>query len=388
MKRTFILTFFSIAFTFFSFAEVRLGKRIVPGPLPPDPLAPAPQIDLKVNVIYGVAEGIQLKLDIAKPSICKNELVPLAVFVHGGGWRGGDKGGAFTRNDAKMLFQLGFAVASINYRLSPKFHFPAHINDCKLAIRFLRKNAREFGIDPDRIAVWGSSAGGHLVLLMGTADEKDGLEGDGLPGISSKVNAVVDHFGPSDLTKATQAGHPAVTEFLGCDPYYCIDIALKASPITYVTPDDPPILIIHGENDRIVAYEQSEKIALKLKEAGNPCALIKVKNAGHGFTPDPPNSQIAPSRNYIDFLTVAHLARYTEPEVKGDLNIDGKVDFRDAVELIAHLGQTGIEENGAPAPDNWNPLADLVPDGRIDLKDWEEFWKIWKARGKTLYPWK
>lgn len=388
MKKIFILTFLLIVFEIASFAEWKLGNRVVPGPLPPDPTAPVPQIDLKKDVVYGVADGIQLKLDIAKPSLCKNQKVPLAVFVHGGGWHGGDKGGAFSRSDAKMLFQLGFAVASINYRLSPQFHFPAHINDCKLAIRFLRKNSEQFGIDPDRIAIWGSSAGGHLVLLMGTADMDDGLEGEGLLNISSRVSAVVDHFGPSDLTKATQAGHPAVTDFLGCDPYFCIDIAIKASPLTYVTPDDPPILLIHGEKDKVVAYNQSEIMAEKLRLAGNPCALVKVKNAGHGFTPDPPDSQIIPSKNYIDFLTVAHLARYLEPAVLGDLDLDGRVDFRDAVDLMIHFGQIGVGPNATPAPDNWNPLADIHSDGKIDSKDWEEFWKIWKNRGDSLFPWK
>ncbi len=164
MKKNFHLVLALLAITTNIFAEWKLGSRTVPGPLPPDPSAPLPQLDIKKDVIYGIVDGFPLKLDIAKPSICKNELVPLAVFVHGGGWKGGDKGGAFSRNDAKMLFQLGFALASINYRLSPQFHFPAHINDCKLAIRFLRKNARELGIDPNKIAVWGSSAGGHLVL--------------------------------------------------------------------------------------------------------------------------------------------------------------------------------------------------------------------------------
>ncbi len=388
MKKTLTLILLSISCGLNSLAEWKLGNRIVPGPLPPDPSAPTPQIDLKMDIVYGVADGIQLKLDIAKPSLCKAQRAPLAVFVHGGGWKSGDKGGAFSRSDAKMLFQLGFAVASINYRLSPQFHFPTHINDCKFAIRFLRKNAEQFGIDPNRIAIWGSYAGGHLVLLMGAADSDDGLEGPGLENVSSKVVAVVDHFGPADLTKATQAGHPAVTEFLGCDPYFCLDIAIKASPVSYVTPDDPPILLIHGDKDKVVAYNQSEIMAEKLRLAGNSCALIKVKNAGHGFTPDPPDSQIIPSKNYIDFLTISHLARYLEPAVLGDLDLDGKVDFRDAVDLIIHLGQTGVGPNAISAPDNWNPLADIYSDGRINSKDWDVFWKIWRNRGDSLFPWK
>jgi len=352
----------------------KLAGRTVPGPLPPRSDAALPELDQTLDVIYGEVGGRQLKLDIAKPVVCQDQNVPLVIYVHGGGWRSGDKAGAFQRGDSKMFFQLGFAVASINYRLAPQFRFPAQIQDCKLAVRFLRKNAESFGIDPERIGLWGSSAGGHLVSLMGTANENDGLEGPGLEGISSRVAAVVDHFGPTDLnvdpSQTTDEGRSMVLDFLGCMPTDCPAIARLASPVTYVTPDDPPVLIIHGEKDSLVPFNQAVRFAEKLQQAGNACALIKVKNAEHGFLPSPLLAELRPSLEGIYFLTVAHLARHLEPGLFGDLNMDGRRGLLDVKEMLRCFGSVGVGLDVAPAPDNWNPLSDLFPDGVIDTKDW------------------
>jgi acetyl esterase/lipase len=355
-------------------ATKKLGSRRVPGPLPPRSDAAMPQLDQMTDIVYGEAGGQKLKLDFAKPTICRNQNVPLVIYVHGGGWRSGDKSGAFQRGDSRMFFQLGFAVASINYRLAPQSHFPAQIYDCKLAVRYLRNNAEELGIDPDKIGIWGSSAGGHLVCLMGTANESDGLEGPGLEGISSRVSAVVDHFGPTDLTvdpsQTTDEGRSMVLDFLGCMPSDCMALASLASPVSYVTPDDPPVLILHGEKDSLVPFNQAVRFAEKLKLVGNACALIKVKNAEHGFVPMPLLSEITPSLEGIYFLTVAHLARYLEPALFGDLNMDGRQGFLDVKAMMRCFGAVGVGPNTAPAPTNWNPLADLFPDGIIDTKDW------------------
>ena len=351
----------------------KLGGRDVPGPLPPRLDADLPQLDLMLDVVYGEAGGQKLSLDFAKPAICRDQKVPLVVYVHGGGWRSGDKAGAFERGDSRMFFALGFAVASINYRLAPQFHFPAQVQDCKLAVRYLRSNADAFGIDPDRIGLWGSSAGGHLVSLMGTADDSDGLEGPGLEGVSSRVSAVVDHFGPTDLnvdpSQTTSEGRSMLVDFLGCLPAECPGLARQASPVTYVTSDDPPVLILHGEKDSLVPYSQAERFAERLRQAGNACALIKVKNAEHGFIPIPLLAELSPNLEGIIFLTVAHLARYLEPALFGDLNMDGKKSFLDVRGLIRCLGAVGVGPFATPAPGSWNPLADLDPDGIIDYKD-------------------
>jgi acetyl esterase/lipase len=351
-----------------------LGGRQVPGPLPPDPDGAMPALDLRVDVVFGQAGGETLLLDIAKPSLCRDQKVPLAVFIHGGAWKAGSKAGGVTKPESKMFYQLGFAVASLNYRLAPEHHFPAQIHDCKLAIRFLRRNAAVFGIDPDRIGIWGSSAGGHLVSLMGTADDDDGLEGPGLEGISSRIQAVVDHFGPTDITVQGGAvsdwGLQTITDFLGCDPRLCPEVARAASPVAYVTADDPPILVLHGEKDQTVPFQQGAIFAEALRLAGNACALIKVKNAGHGFTPTPAGADISPTREYLQFLTVSHIARHLEPALFGDMNMDGRFNGADVRNFLDKAGMIGVGPAAIPAPDDWNPLADLHPDGRIDALDW------------------
>jgi acetyl esterase/lipase len=350
-----------------------LGGRLVPGPLPPSNQSPRPELDTRMDVVYGTAGGQILKLDFAKPVLCRGQRVPLAVYVHGGSWSGGDKNVALVMNDARMLLQLGFAVAAINYRLTPEFPFPAQINDCKLAIRYLRRNADALGVDPDRIGIWGSSAGAHLAALTGLAGSGDGLEGDGLEGVSSRVKAVVEHYGPTDFTDTVSMVQiseiDSLIAFLGCHPLVCTDVARRASPVTYVTPDDPPVLCMHGDLDTTVPYRQAELLAARLKAAGNDGALIKVKNAGHVFIPSPVTATISPTEDRLEFLTVSHLARYLEPALFGDLNMDGRKDMRDFRLLMACVGFVGIGPSASPASDDWNPLADLVPDGVIDYKD-------------------
>ncbi len=350
-----------------------LGGRLVPGPLPPSAAAARPDLDIKSDIVYGTAGGQFLKLDFAKPTLCRDQSVPLVVYVHGGSWNSGDKSIAFLMNDARMFFQLGFAVATLNYRFTPAYKFPAQVNDCKLAIRYLRQNAASLGFDPDRIGLWGASAGGHLAAMMGLAGPADGLEGPGLEGVSSRVKAVVEHYGPTDFTDTVsmvQIGEKkALTDFLGCDPQVCPDVARAASPVTYVTADDPPFLCMHGDRDTTVPYRQAELLAGQLKSVGNACALIKVKNAGHIFIPSPVTATISPSEDMLELLTVGHLARYLEPALYGDLNMDGRKDMRDFRLLLSLVGSLGVGPANSPAPDDWNPLADLVPDGVIDYKD-------------------
>jgi acetyl esterase/lipase len=210
----------------------------------------------------------------------------LIVWIHGGGWKSGSK-------DLKPflpLVQNGFAVASINYRLAPETQFPGQIYDCKAAIRWLRAHAREYGIDPGKIGVWGSSAGGHLVALLGTTNGVKSLEGDhGNLQYSSDVQAVCDWFGPSDLPVLIEqsqvfriAPDPIlrrlVTSFLGEEN---LEKAKAASPITYVTSKAPPFLIFHGDKDSLVPCEQSEELQAALKKAGVKATLQVIKGAGH-----------------------------------------------------------------------------------------------------------
>ncbi len=365
----------------------KLGDRIVPGPLPPK-IGEKVSVESKIDLVYGKARDVDLKFDFAKPSVCRDQKVPLAIYIHGGAWTTGDKAEGVSSGiksaEANLFYQLGFAVAAINYRLCPKYIFPAQIEDCKLAVRYFRANADKLGIDPDKIGIWGGSAGGHLVALLGTSDKSAGLDGPGLENISSKVQAVVDYFGPTDFpelmknnTNKNNPGIKTLEDFFGCNPYDCPETAEKASPVTYVSSDDPPILMIHGNKDVVVPYSQSTVFAKKLVAVGNPCALIKVKNAGHGFVPTPKTAKIQPDIASIRFASVRHIARCLEPALYCDTNMDGSVDFLDALELVTKFGQTGTDKDGNPAPDSWNPLCDIRQDGKIDEGDWDDFLKFW-----------
>jgi acetyl esterase/lipase len=239
------------------------------------------------DLAYGPHERNKLDLYVPPGDGAK----PLVIWVHGGGWAAGSKG---PNNPALPLLARGYAVAAINYRLSQHAPFPAQIEDCKAAVRYLRAHAGEYGLDPDHFGAWGASAGGHLVALLGTSGGVQELEGDGSnSGVSSRVQAVVDWFGPVDLTKmAEQAGpnsqldHNAPnspeSKLLGGPVQEKKELAAKANPVTYASKDDPPFLIIHGDKDPLVPHRQSEMLADALKSAGVDVTLVIVPGAGHG----------------------------------------------------------------------------------------------------------
>lgn len=217
--------------------------------------------------------------------------LPLIVFIHGGGWQNGDKasgGGRVT----PFVASGKYAGASIGYRLSAEAQWPSQIHDCKAAIRFLRAHAKEYGIDPDRIAVWGSSAGGHLVAMLGVSQGVEGLEGEVGSHLdqSSRVNCVVDFFGPTELL--TMADHPSTiphndpgspeSKLIGGALQEHPEKAKSASPIEHVSADDAPMLIVHGDKDPLVPFPQSVDFEKRLEAAGVPAILVKVEGGEHG----------------------------------------------------------------------------------------------------------
>ena len=231
------------------------------------------------------------KLDLYLPKDGKN--LPLIINIHGGAWQGGSK-----EMDARLDYLArGYAVASINYRLSQHAVFPAQIEDCKAAVRWLRANAAKYHLDPARFAAWGSSAGGHLAALLGTTgDVKTFDVGENLA-LSSRVQAVVDYFGPTDFLQmdAHRLSNGQVHDssrspeslLIGGPLQENKDKAAQANPITYVTKDAPPFLICHGDADPLVPHHQSELLEAALKKAGVPVTLYTVKGAGHGGFKDP-----------------------------------------------------------------------------------------------------
>ena len=237
------------------------------------------------DVEYAQVGDVKLLLDVYVPAEPAGPL-PAVVWVHGGGWRGGDKRGC----PAVNMTAGGYVIASINYRLSDVAIFPAQIQDCKAAIRHLRANADKYRIDPKRIGAWGPSAGGHLVALLGTSGGAAKLEGEGgNADQSSRVQAVCDWFGPTDLTKLTfPAGSPyrrhnPVTLLLGGPASEKRQLADMANPVRYVSKDDPPFLIMHGDRDAAVPISQSVLLHEALKKAGVETTLYVVKGGGHGF---------------------------------------------------------------------------------------------------------
>lgn len=216
---------------------------------------------------------------------------PLIIRVHGGAWRSGSK----DRTPAARFVEEGYVVASINYRLSQHAIFPAQIQDCKAAVRWLRANAGKYGYDPNRFGVWGTSAGGHLVAMLGTAGDVNEFDVGSNAGVSSRVQAVGDFFGPTDLTTMSSfwstMNHDAPDSpeslLIGGPVQENKDKARRANPITYISKDDPPFLIVHGDKDPLVPRNQSEILCKALKDAGVAVTFYTVPGGGHGGFQDP-----------------------------------------------------------------------------------------------------
>jgi acetyl esterase/lipase len=226
-------------------------------------------------------------LDLWLPNTAsKQHKVPLIVWIHGGAWCRGDK----KETPAQYFAQAGYAVASLNYRLTDQARFPAQVEDCKAAIRWLRAHADEYNFDSNEIGVFGGSAGGHLVAMIGlTGDDKEFDDTGGYRNLSSKVQAVCDWCGPSDLTTfVKQSGKNYCLDhemrmFLGGKLEDNRELALKASPISYVNSQAPPMLIMHGDADEMVPFEQSEELVASLKKANADVQFVTVKGGGHAF---------------------------------------------------------------------------------------------------------
>lgn len=278
-------TLLSISLTLAVSAQERPGQAPSQvGPKRP----PLPQgVQAQRDVEYVEGGGKRRSLDLYLPDDARKPM-PVVVWIHGGAWWSGSKDNC----PAIGLTTRGYAVASLNYRLSQDGIWPAQIHDCKAAIRWLRANAAKYNLDPKRFGVWGASAGGHLVAMLGTSGDVKALEGDqGNLKQSSRVQAVCDWFGPSDFVSIANAPsnlkHNGVdspgSKLIGGPLPENKDKAAAASPITYVTTDDPPFLIMHGDQDMVVPLQQSEVLQDALAKAKVDSKLHVVKGAGHGF---------------------------------------------------------------------------------------------------------
>jgi acetyl esterase/lipase len=238
------------------------------------------------DLVYGIGGGHDLLLDLYLPNN-PVRAVPIILYIHGGGWMDLDKDWC---PYPMRLLEKEYAVASINYRLSDEAPFPAQLHDCKAAVRWLRANAAAYDLDGDHIGAWGDSAGGHLAAMLGLTANHPELEGDGgTPGVSSTVQAVCDWFGPSDLDGLVKSCvtsdmidiESVVAQFIGGPPHQHPDKVAAASPLTYVSADAAPFLIMHGDIDRIVPLSQSVQLYEALFAAGANVRLHVVHGSGH-----------------------------------------------------------------------------------------------------------
>jgi len=263
-------------------------------------------LTIERDVVYGTAQGTPLLLDLAMPKT-GNGPFPVVVFLHGGGWSEGNR--QEMNHFIEGVAGLGYVGVTVAYRLVPAARFPAQLEDCKAAVRWLRANAAKYRINPKRIGVVGFSAGGHLASMLGVTGKNDGLEGaGGNPDQSSRVQAVVSFFGLTDFSTRDwprDLENGVIEPFLGGSFANHADEYRRASPITYVTSDAPPFLFFHGSEDKLVPVDQSKRLGEKLRNAGVFAEVNVLEGEGHGFT-DAANQKAM--RRMLDFLD-AHLKR-------------------------------------------------------------------------------
>lgn len=243
------------------------------------------------GLVYAHADGRPLKMTLYLPEDDQRRLRPGMVLIHGGAWILG------TRYQqawyCRQFARAGFVVMTIDYRLMPRYAFPKCLHDSKAAVRWLRLNAEELRVDPDRIVTFGASAGGHLAALLATTTPEDDLEGTENLGPSSAVRAAISLYGAVDLT--CYRDHPLHGPLSGIARKLMLDFIGRenvapagttweaASPITYARPDTAPIMFVHGEMDILVHFEQSRRFYERLRELGVPTRLIALRRRGHGF---------------------------------------------------------------------------------------------------------
>ena len=232
------------------------------------------------DIVYKTVDSTTLKLDVFHDKNLSNS-APLLIFVHGGSWSGGNK------KDYRLYMipfaRKGYVTATIQYRLSDKIAFPGQLLDINAAIRYLKKNAEKYYIDASKVALIGGSAGGHLVLMSAYTNDIDSYTEQDESGITAEVQAVVDIYGPTDLTTEYSRNMSSVVKLMGKNYIETPELYKVASPLIYVTKKVPPTLIFHGTIDNLVPVSHSDELEKKLKENGVPVYYQKLKGWPHAM---------------------------------------------------------------------------------------------------------
>lgn len=262
-------------------------------------------VEVVRDVVYATVGQRRLHMDLVRPQTQPEEPLPVLIHIHGGAWRSG----SYHTDILYPFAAAGYFTASIEYRLTQEAIFPAQIHDCKAAVRFLRAKAADYKIDAERIGVIGLSAGGHLAALLGTSGGVEELEGDlGYPEQSSRVQAVINMFGPTDITtmiadRGRRLGAVSPEdELVGGPLEENLELARQASPLTYVDATDPPFLILHGDKDQVVPFVQSVKFDQALRAAGVDSTFVRMRNGGHGLRPG-----VYPTRPQLNAMIIRFL---------------------------------------------------------------------------------
>jgi acetyl esterase/lipase len=250
-------------------------------------------------ITYCSPNGVPLEMDLYRPTVKLSGLSPAVLYIHGGGWETGNlKLSGIDEAIGQGLLAKGFILASIQYRLAPRYKWPAQLDDAACAVEYLRSNAQALNIDPNRIGAWGPGAGGQIASLLGVAATTS-QQGSGVTN-SDRVQAVVDMFGPADLT--APGWYPApdrvARDVFGATSAADTTVLEKASPVSYIKPGDAAFFIIHPAEDRAISLSQSQELADRLQKAGVQAKLLVVRNVQHdwlpaGGTPEPSFESVA-----------------------------------------------------------------------------------------------
>ncbi len=242
------------------------------------------EITFEEGIEYANPDDQHLQLNVAQPKEDAGAARPAVLCIHGGGFRAGKRDS--WNGLCKKLAEQGYVAVTVTYRLTPKYPFPAAVEDVKTAVRWMRANAAKYHIDPDRIASLGDSAGGHLAQFLGVSGEVHRFDGPELPNFSSRVQCVINYYGPEDFTQSYGKSVDAaevLPMFLGGDVTHARPAHILASPLYWVTPDAAPTLLLHGTEDKYVNYEQATWMYERLKATGIDVELLTLTGAGHGF---------------------------------------------------------------------------------------------------------